>query len=339
MTGSDRDTRADAAEAHSGGHGESTKAILAAFIANIGIAATKFVGFLITGSSSLLAEAIHSVADSSNQGLLFLGGKRAEKPATDLHPFGFGRSRYFWSFVVAIVLFSLGGLFALYEGWHKITHPEEISSPIVAFVILGLAIGFEGFALRTAMRHARPHRGGRSWLRYIRSSRSPELPVLLVEDSAALAGLVFALLGVTLSVISGEPIFDGIGTLAIGALLVSVGVFLAIEMQSLLLGEAATDEHQGRIRAAFAASPEIDRLVSLMTQHLSPDDLLVAAKVVFASGLSASDAGEVINACEARIRDAVPIATRIYIEPAAGSDAAATPGSAAPEPEGPHPVN
>jgi len=307
----------------SGGHGESTGAIFAAFLANIGIAATKFAGFLITGSSSLLAEAIHSVADSSNQGLLFLGGRRAQRPATELHPFGFGRSRYFWSFVVAIVLFSAGGLFALYEGWHKISHPEEIDSPAVAIVILLAAIGFESFALRTAVRHARPFRGERGWLAYIRRSRSPELPVLLVEDSAALAGLSFALLGVVLAVVTGEPVFDGIGTLAIGALLVCVGVFLAVEMQSLLLGEAAVPEQRAAIVEVAGSVPGIAAIVHCRTQHLSPDDLLVAIKVDFDPGTSAAEAGEVINDCEAQIRAAVPIATHIYVEPAAGSDAPA----------------
>src|SRR6188508_1071884 len=221
--------------AGSGDGHESTGAILAAFLANMGIAATKFVGYLITGSSSLLAESIHSVADSSNQGLLFLGGSRARRPATALHPFGFGRSRYFWSFVVAIVLFSAGGLFAIYEGWHKISHPEEIDSPAIAIATLVVAMFFESFALRTAIRHARPFRGERSWFAFVRRSRSPELPVLLVEDSAAITGLALALLGVVLAVVTGEPVFDGIGTLAIGVLLVVVGIFLAIEMQSLLL--------------------------------------------------------------------------------------------------------
>lgn len=286
----------------------------------MGIAATKFVGFVITGSSSLLAEAIHSVADSSNQGLLFLGGKRAARPATDLHPYGFGRSRYFWSFVVAIVLFSAGGLFALYEGWHKVSHPEELTSPAVAIVILVMAIGFESFALRTALKHAKPVRGRLTVPQFIRRSRSPELPVLLVEDSAALAGLTFALAGVVLATVTGEPIFDGIGTLMIGALLVAVGIFLAVEMQSLLLGEAATAEHREAIDAAVRSVPEIATLVYVMTQHLSPDDLLVAIKVEFSAGMSAADAAEVINVAEAKIRAAVPIATRIYIEPAAASD-------------------
>jgi cation diffusion facilitator family transporter len=309
--------------AEGGSHGESSGAILAAFLANVGIAATKFVGYLITGSSSLLAESIHSVADSSNQGLLFLGGRRARRPATALHPFGFGRSRYFWSFVVAIVLFSAGGLFALYEGWHKISHPEEIDSPQIAIAMLLVAMVVGGFALRTAVRHARPFRDERGWLAYIRRSRSPELPVLLVEDSAALTGLAFALLGVVLATVTGEPVFDGIGTLAIGALLVAVGIFLAVEMQSLLLGEAAVPEQQATIVATAAGIAGIAGVIYCRTQHLSPDDLLVAIKVDFDPGMSAAEAGEVINDCEARIRAAVPIATHIYVEPAAASDAPA----------------
>lgn len=306
-----------------GGQGESAKAILAAFLANMGIAIAKFVGFLVTGSSSMMAESIHSLADSSNQGLLFLGGRRARRAPTKLHPFGFGRVRYFWSFVVAIVLFSVGGLFALYEGSHKVSHPEEISSPIVAFVILGLAMVFEAFALRTAVKHSRPYKGGKSWIGYIRSSRSPEFPVLLVEDSAALAGLGFALLGLTAAELTGNPVFDGIGTLAIGALLVSVGIFLAIEMKSLLLGESASSDDQDRIRAAAGETPQIEAVIHLRTQHLGPDDLLVALKVAFPPGLSAAEAGEVINVAEERIRAVVPIATQIFIEPAAASDAPA----------------
>lgn len=297
-------------------HGtESTGAILAAFLANIGIGAAKLVGFLITGSSSLLAEAIHSVADSSNQVLLFVGGRRAQRPPTELHPFGFGRSRYFWSFVVAVVLFTVGGLFSVYEGVHKIQHPEEISSPAVAFAIFGVAIAFEAFALRTAMGHARPHRGSRSWIAYIRGSRSPELPVLLLEDSAALLGLTFATVGVALAQLTGEPVFDGVGTLAIGVLLVVIAAVLAVEMKSLLLGEAATPEQVERIESEIGGVPEVRRIIHVLTQHLGPEELLVAAKVELDPSLSVAAVAATINECETRIRAAVPIATRIYIEP------------------------
>lgn len=298
-----------------GSHGESTGAILAAFLANMGIAVTKFVGFLITGSSSLLAESIHSVADSSNQGLLFYGGKAAQRAPTELHQFGYGRSRYFWAFMVAAVLFSVGGLFSIYEGVHKVQHPEELSSPIVAFVILGLAIVFEAFALRTAIRHSRPLKGRRRWLEYIRGSRSPELPVLLVEDSAALAGLTFALIGVGLAEITGNAIWDGIGTLGIGALLVLVAIFLAAEMKSLLIGESATLEDTAAIEAALSGSAEVGPVIHMLTQHIGPDELLVAVKVEFDPTLSIEQLAAAINACEARIRGSVPIARRIYIEP------------------------
>ncbi len=303
-----------------GGDGhDSAGAILAAFVANMGIAVTKFVGFLITGSSSLLAEAIHSVADSSNQGLLFLGGRQATRAPTELHQFGYGRVRYFWAFVVAVVLFTLGGLFAAYEGYHKIADPHEIDSPAVAIGILLLALVFEAFALRAAVRHARPQRGERSWTEYIRESRSPELPVLLLEDSGALLGLVFALIGVTLALITGNPVFDGIGTLAIGVLLLCIAVVLAIEMRSLLIGESASPELQRRIAGEFESAPGVRSVIHILTQHIGPEELLVAAKVEFDPDLTTVQLVEAINACEQRIRViAGGNAARIYVEPDIG---------------------
>ncbi|MCP9489580.1 MAG: cation diffusion facilitator family transporter [Solirubrobacteraceae bacterium MAG38_C4-C5] len=298
-----------------GGHGETTGAIAAAFLANLGIAIAKFVGFLITGSSALLAESIHSVADASNQGLLVLGGRRARREPTPLHPFGYGRSRYFWAFVVAVVLFSLGGLFSLYEGYHKITEPEEITSPAVAFAIFGVAIVFEAVALRTAVRHATPQRRGRSWVDYVRTSRSPELPVLLLEDSGALIGLIFATAGVALAIVTGNPIFDGLGTLAIGVLLVAIAIVLAIEMKSLLMGEAASPEMIQRIEAELGQSPGVRRVINVLTQHLGPAELLVAAKLEFEKSLSMAELAGAINGCEARLRAGVPIARFVYLEP------------------------
>lgn len=298
-----------------GEHGESRGAILAAFLANLGIAAAKFVGFLITSSSALLAESIHSIADSSNQALLFWGGRRARRAPTELHPFGFGRSRYFWAFVVAVVLFSVGGLFSLWEGIHKIRYPEEIKSPAVAFAIFGVAIAFEALALRTAVRHANPQREGKGWVSYIRSSRSPELPVLLLEDSGALVGLLFATTGVALAVVTGDPVFDGIGTSLIGVLLIVIAVALAAEMKSLLLGEAATPEVIDRISAELEAGPEVVRVIHLITQHIGPDELLVAAKLEFDRSLTVAETAAAIDACEGRVRASVPIARRIYIEP------------------------
>jgi len=296
-------------------HGGSGKAIAAAFFANLGIAIAKFAGFLITGSSALLAESVHSVADASNQGLLVLGGRRARRQPTPLHPFGYGRARYFWAFVVAVVLFTLGGVFSLYEGYHKVSDPHELTSPVVAFAILGLAIVFEAFALRTAVKHAQPLREGRSWWRYIRTSRSPELPVLLLEDTGALVGLVFATVGIALALVTGDPVWDGVGTLAIGALLLVIAVVVAIEMKSSLIGEAADAETIERITAELESSPRVRSVIHLITQHLGPDDLLVAAKVDFGPSLTTDLLAQEIDACEARIRAAVPIARVVYIEP------------------------
>ncbi len=297
------------------GHGDSTRAILAAFLANMGIAVAKLFGFVITGSSALLAESIHSVADSSNQGLLFLGGRRAKKAPTELHPFGYGRSRYFWAFVVSVVLFSVGGLFSLYEGIHKVGHPEEISSPAVAFAIFGVAIVFEALALRTAAKHANSERGDRSWFAYIRNSRSPELPVLVLEDSGAVLGLTFATIGVALAQITGNPVWDGAGTIAIGALLVAIAIVLAIEMSSLLLGEAARPEQVELIESELGDTDGVRSIIQILTQHLGPDELLVAVKLEFEPELTVPQLADAINDCEARIRSAVPIAKRIYIEP------------------------
>lgn len=293
----------------------SSRAIAAAFAANVGIAAAKLVGFFVTGSSAMLAESIHSVADSSNQGLLFLGGRQARRAPTVLHPFGYGRARYFWSFVVAVVLFLLGGLFSIYEGVSKVTDPHEITSPGVALAILAVAIVFESFALRTAMRHARPELRGRSWWRYIRTSRSPELPVLLLEDSGALLGLTFAAGGIVLALVTGNPVFDGLGTLAIGVLLVGIAIVLALEMQSLLLGEAASPETAARIEHELAQSPGVQRVIHVLTQHIGPDDLLVAATLAFDRGLSTEEIARAIDESEARVRSAVPIARLIYLEP------------------------
>ena len=298
-----------------GGESDSGAAILAAFVANIGIAIAKFIGFVITGSSAMLAEAVHSVADAGNQGLLALGGRRARRAPTPLHPFGYGRARYFWSFVVAVVLFSLGGVFSLYEGWQKISDPHEVTSPVVAFVVLGAAIVFEAFALRTAVKHARPELNGRTWTQYIRTSRSPELPVLLLEDLGALVGLVLALAGIALALLTGNPIFDGVGTLAIGLLLVAIAIVLAVEMKSLLIGEAAAPDDLRKIEAALTGSRDVRKLIHMATQHLGPQDLLIGAKVEFDAGLSVAELSAAINAAEERVRAAVPTAKVLYIEP------------------------
>lgn len=296
-------------------HEGSKKAILAAFLANLGIAIAKFIGFLITGASSMLAESIHSVADTANQGLLVVGGRQAARPATPEHPFGYGRDRYFWAFIVAMVLFLVGGLFAIYEGVSKLRDPHEISSPAVAFAILGVAVVLELFSLRTAVREARPHRGRNSWVGYIRRSKSPELPVVLLEDLGALCGLVFALLGLTLTEVTGDPIWDGVATVMIGALLVVIAVILVVEMKSLLIGESAAPEHQDAIRRAIEGAPDVRGLIHMRTLHLGPDEVLVAAKIDLAPELTAARIADAIDGAEERVRGAVPIARVIYLEP------------------------
>jgi len=295
--------------------GGGTKAIVAAFFANLGIAVSKFVAFVFTGSSSMLAEAIHSVADTGNQGLLLLGGRLARREADERYQFGFGRERYFWSFVVAVVLFTVGALFALYEGVEKIRHPHEIESPIWAFLILGLAIVLETFSFRVAIGESRPLKGSATWWEFVKRSRVPELPVVLLEDLGALIGLILALVSVTIAVVFDAPVWDGIGTLAIGVLLAVIAVVLAIEMRSLLLGEGATVSNLEKIRAALSTSPGVTRIIHLRTQHIGPEELLVGAKVSFEPGLDTAALVAAIDEAKRRVRAVVPIARPMYIEP------------------------
>lgn len=295
--------------------GGSKRAIVAALFANLGIAIAKFVGFLITGSASMLAESVHSGADTSNQALLLWGGRQAERTATPEHPFGFGRERFFWSFVVALVLFSLGSLFAIYEGIEKIRHPHELDSLAWAIGILILAIVLESYSFRTAVVESNRVRGDASWSQFIRRSRTPELPVVLLEDLGALIGLVLALTAVVLASLTDDPVWDGIGTLSIGILLGLIAVTLAVEMKSLLIGESAVPDQVDQIRAAMESGDDVDRLIHMRTQHIGPEELLVAAKVSFRRGLTTSQLADAIDAAEARARAAVPIARMIYLEP------------------------
>jgi cation diffusion facilitator family transporter len=295
--------------------GGSRRAIIAALLANAGIALAKFVGFLITGSSSMLAEAVHSVADTSNQGLLLWGQRQAGKAPDALHQFGYGRSRYFYSFVVALVLFSLGAAFALYEGYQKVVHPHALTSPYVAIAILVVAVGLEGYSFRTAMVESRPMKGSGSWWRFIRASRNPELPVVLLEDTGALIGLVLALAGVGLTMATGNPIWDGVGTLCIGALLAVIAVILMVEMHSALIGEGATPQEGAAILAALEQTDNVDRVIHLRTQYLSPDELLVGAKIALAPDTDLATVAAAIDAAELAVRAAVPAATLIYLEP------------------------
>ena len=294
--------------------GGGTRAILAALGANAGIAAAKFVGFAITGSASMLAEAVHSVADTSNQGLLLLGQKTSQRRATQEHPFGFGRDRYFYSFIVALMLFSLGSAFAIYEGIHKLQDPEPLTAPIVAVIILVIAIVLESYSFRTAIVESAKIKGSVTWWGFIRQSRSPELPVVLLEDTGALLGLVFALFGVGLTVVTGDPIWDGVGTLMIGALLGVIAVILIVEMKSLLIGEGATPRELDAISTVIVEG-RVQRLIHIRTQYLGPDELLVAAKIALEPGLPLAEVASEIDAAERRIRAAVPASRLIYLEP------------------------
>ena len=297
--------------AHGGG-----KAILAAFAANLGIAIAKFIGWLISGSASMLAEGIHSVADSGNQLLLLLGGRRARRKADREHPFGHGRERYVYAFVVAIILFSVGGVFSIYEGIEKLTHPHELEQAWLPIVILLVAICLESFSLRTAMKESNAVRDkGQSWVSFIRRAKAPELPVVLLEDTAALLGLVFALLGVGLTVITGDAVFDAIGTLCIGVLLIVVAIVLGIETKSLLVGEGATEADFDRIVAAIESGPEVEKLIHVKTLYVGPEELLVAGKIGLPKDVSVAEAAHDIDVVEARIREAVPAAKVIYLEP------------------------
>jgi len=290
-------------------------AIVAALSANLAIAVAKLVGFVITGSSALLAESVHSFADSGNQVLLLVGGKRAQREADERHPFGYGRDRYFYAFVVALVLFSLGALFAVYEGVEKIRHPHQLATPAVAIGILLFAILAEAFSFRTAIREARPAKADASWASYVQHAKSPELPVVLLEDLAALIGLLLALVGVALALVTGEPRWDGVGTLAIGVLLGVVALVLAVEMKGLLIGEAASHSAVDAIRTALVDGTSVLRVIHLKTLHLGPDELLVAAKISVAPGLALPAVARAINDAEARVRAVEPLARQLYLEP------------------------
>ncbi len=294
------------------------KAIIAALFANIGIAVTKFIAFLLTSSSSMLAESIHSVADSSNQGLLLLGGKRAKRDATPEHPFGYGRERYVYAFVVAIVLFSLGGLFALYEAYHKWADPHPIESwQWVPVTVLLTAIALESYSLWTAVKESNAIRGDQSWVEFVRKAKAPELPVVLLEDIGAELGLVFALIGVSLTLATDNGRWDAAGTAMIGILLVLIAIILAIEMKSLLLGEAASASAIRRIREALLGDRNqgVTEVIHMRTMHLGPEELLVTAKIAVPDAASADDTASAINAAEARVREVEPLAQMIYLEP------------------------
>ncbi|WP_306323745.1 MULTISPECIES: cation diffusion facilitator family transporter [unclassified Streptomyces] len=317
------------------------KAIVAALAANLAIAVAKFVAFLFSGSSSMLAEAVHSLADSGNQFLLLIGGKKAQREATPQHPFGYGRERYIYAFLVSIVLFSVGGMFAVYEGYEKIKHPHDLEHWYWPVGVLVFAIIAEGFSFRTAIKESNALRGKLTWGQFIKRAKAPELPVVLLEDFGALIGLILALFGVGLTLATGDAVWDGIGTLCIGVLLIAIAVVLALETKSLLLGEAAGTDEVAKIEKAVVDGDTVTGLIHMRTLHLGPEELLVAAKISVKHDDTAAEVARAIDDAEARIRAAVPIARVIYLEPdiyseaeaAKGSDAEARPGGPTPSAE------
>jgi cation diffusion facilitator family transporter len=310
------------------------RAVVAALSANLAIAVSKFVAFAFTGSSSMLAEGVHSVADSGNQVLLLVGGRRATRRADEQHPFGYGRERYLYGFLVAVVLFTVGGLFALYEGAQKIRHPHDLESWYWAVGVLVFAILMEGYSFRTAIREANQSRGALSWAQYVRRAKAPELPVVLLEDTGALIGLALALCGVVLTLITGDGIWDGISTLAIGLLLIAIAAVLAVETKSLLIGESADEATEALIRTALIDGAAVTGVIHMRTLHFGPEELLVAAKIAVQHDDTAADIARAIDEAESRVRSTVPMARTIYLEPdiysaekaAAGPDPEATPG-------------
>ena len=293
----------------------SKRAIIAALLANTGIAITKFIAAAISGSAAMFAEGIHSLADTGNQILLLLGGRRAKRSATATHPFGYGRSRYIYAFMVSIVLFSVGGLFSMLEGIEKLQHPHELNQAWIPLTVLSIAILLESLSLRTALVEAKKVRGETSLVKYIRHAKSPELPVILLEDMAALAGLIFAFAGVGLTVLTGNPIWDAIGTVAIASLLIAVAVILGIETSSLLVGEGANADDTIKIQKALEKTSGVDSVIHMKTLYLGPEELMVGAKIAVAVGVSSSEIAKTINAAEAEIRSQVPSARVIYLEP------------------------
>ena len=293
----------------------SKKAILAAMLANLGIAIAKFIAWGLSGSSSMLGEGVHSLADTGNQVLLLRGGSVSKKKPDADHPFGFGRERYVYAFVVSIILFSVGGVFSLYEGVDKIQHPHALENAWIPVTVLLVAMVLESFSLRTAVRESNRVRGKDSWIAFIRRAKAPELPVVLLEDVAALAGLLFAFVGVVLTIVTGDAVWDAIGTICIGVLLVVVAIVLGIETKSLLVGEGATADDTVRIRDAINADSDVESLIHMKTLYLGPEELLVAAKVAFPTKMKLAEVAAAINSLEARVRAEVPIARVIYIEP------------------------
>jgi len=306
-TAADGGTRADAG---------ANKAVVAALAGNLGVALSKLVAWFFTGSSAMLAETLHSFADTGNQVFLLLGLKLGRRPPDEAHPFGYGRERYFWAFIVALSIFSIGGLFSVVEGLRKIAHPHPIENPALTYVALGIAAVLEGAVLRVAWRefkHWRARNPG-PFLQALRTSKSPTILVVLFEDTAALLGILVATVGISLTLITGDAVFDGLASLLIGVILFAAAAFIGWRTRGLLIGEAATEADRRRIQEAVAGVPQVASLLETLTLHLGPEDVLVNLNVHFVDGLSTDDLERAVDEIETRIRAAVPTARRIFIE-------------------------
>ena len=293
---------------------DSLKSVLFALGANLGIAISKAVAAFITGSGAMLAEAIHSFADSANQGLLLWGMKSAKKPADDDHPLGYGKVIYFWSFIVALLLFSVGGLFSINEGWHKLHSTAPVVSPWIAIGVLGFSIVLEWFSLMGCVAEVNKIRAGRSWWRWFRESRQSELVVVFGEDIAALFGLAFALVAVGLTILTGNPVFDALGSIAIGVLLIVVAVLLSNQIKSMLVGQSAEAPLRAALASQLRSEAQIVELLQVLTLHFG-DDLMVAVKARMRDAQSSHVLAENINAIEDRLKAAFPEVRWIFFEP------------------------
>ena len=298
----------------SSSHGSTARAILYAFLANSGIALAKTWAAWLTGSGSMLAEAIHSYADAGNQVLLFLGLRQSTRPADREHPLGYGKLSYFWSFIVAVLLFSMGGLFSIYEGFHKLQHPEPLSQIWVAQLVLVFAIGLEGFSLHGCIREIGNIRGGRSFKDWLEHTRNSELVVVLGEDIAALLGLLIALCFVSLASWTGNTMYDAFGSISIGVVLLVVSVFVALRVRSLLVGRSADPLIQEAISNIISQEPDIEQVFNIITMQFGPDTML-AAKIKLRSGMDIEAAVNSINALERRLKVEVPNLEWCFIEP------------------------
>ncbi len=296
------------------GGGDSTRAILYALGANFAIFIAKGFAAFMTGSSAMLAEAVHSLADCGNQGLLLLGMKQSAKPASPDYPLGYGKAIYFWSFLVALILFSVGGMFSIYEGMHKLHATEPLQNWWWAVGVLTFGIIAESISMRACLVEVNKSRGGRSLWRWFRDSRQAELVVIFGEDLAALLGLVFALVAVGVAVITGNPIWDAIGTLAIGVLLIVVAFFIAIEVKALLIGQSVEPMRKDEMEAFIRARPEFKRLLNLITLQLG-NEVLVSMKVEMSRDLSTSGVAEAINSAEVAFKAQFPEVRWSFVEP------------------------